>query len=97
VTVVSGVDAGITPAKPHGILARAVASLAAGGMPGAGALASATSAAARVCGVGDRTGRLAPGLDADLLVVDGDPVTDPGALERVRLVVCRGREVPLVP
>jgi imidazolonepropionase-like amidohydrolase len=47
--------------------------------------------------VGDRTGRLAPGLDADLLVVDGDPVTDPGALERVRLVVCRGREVPLVP
>jgi imidazolonepropionase-like amidohydrolase len=97
VTVVSGVDAGITPAKPHGILARAVASLAAGGMPGADALASATSAAARVCGVGDRTGRLAPGLDADLLVVDGDPVTDPGALERVRLVVCRGREVPLVP
>ncbi len=97
VTIVSGVDSGITPAKPHGILARAVASLARGGMPGADALASATSVAARVCGVGDRTGRLAPGLAADLLVADGDPVTDPGALERVRLVVRRGREVSPVP
>jgi imidazolonepropionase-like amidohydrolase len=46
-----------------------------------------------VCGPGDRTGRLAPGLDADLLLVDGDPLADTGALERVRLVVSRGREV----
>jgi imidazolonepropionase-like amidohydrolase len=97
VTVVSGVDAGITPAKPHGILARAVASLVDGGMPAADALASATSVAARVCGLGGRTGRLAPGLLADLLLVDGDPVADPGALERVRLVVSRGREVAAVP
>jgi imidazolonepropionase-like amidohydrolase len=92
VTIVSGVDSGITPAKPHGILARAVASLVSGGMPAADALASATSVAARVCGLGGRTGRLVPGLDADLLLVDGDPVADPGALERVRLVVSRGRE-----
>ncbi len=92
-TIVSGVDSGITPAKPHGILARAVASLTGGGMPAADVLASATSVAARVCGLGDRTGRLAPGLDADLLLVDGDPLADTGALERVRLVVSRGREV----
>lgn len=97
VTVVSGVDAGITPAKPHGVLARAVASLVDGGMPAADALASATSVAARVCGLGSRTGRLAPGLDADLLLVDGDPVADPGALELVRLVVTRGREVVPAP
>ena len=62
-------------------------------MPAADALASATSVAARVCGLGDRTGRLAPGLDADLLLVEGDPLADAGALERVRLVVSRGREV----
>ncbi len=93
VTVVSGVDSGITPAKPHGVLPRAVAALAAAGVPAAGALATATSAAARACGLGDRTGRLAPGLDADLLLVHGDPLTDPLALERVALVVSRGREV----
>ena len=48
-------------------------------------------------GLGGRTGRLAPGLDADLLLVDGDPVADPSALERVRLVVSRGREVAPAP
>ncbi|SNS29673.1 Imidazolonepropionase [Geodermatophilus saharensis] len=93
VRVVSGVDSGVSPAKPHGVLARAVASLAGGGVPAAEALATATSAAARACGLGGRTGRLAPGLDADLLLVHGDPTTDPLALERVALVVSRGREV----
>lgn len=35
---------------------------------------------AQVCGVGDRKGRIAPGYDADLLEVAGDPVADLGAL-----------------
>ncbi|CAA9383025.1 MAG: hypothetical protein AVDCRST_MAG66-437, partial [uncultured Pseudonocardia sp.] len=35
---------------------------------------------AQVCGVGDRKGRVAPGYDADLLAVAGDPVADLGAL-----------------
>jgi imidazolonepropionase-like amidohydrolase len=39
-------------------------------------LASATAVAARHCGLTDRKGRLRPGLDADLLVVDGDPLID---------------------
>jgi imidazolonepropionase-like amidohydrolase len=42
-----------------------------------------------------RTGSLAVGLDADLLVVDGDPLTDITALRDVRLVVSRGRKVVL--
>ncbi|PRY47566.1 imidazolonepropionase-like amidohydrolase [Geodermatophilus tzadiensis] len=93
VAVVSGVDSGISPGKPHGVLPHAVASLVAGGVPPAEALASATGRAARACGLGGRTGRLAPGLDADLLLVDGDPAVDVTALQRVRLVVSRGREV----
>ncbi|SHG21106.1 amidohydrolase family protein [Geodermatophilus nigrescens] len=92
VRLVSGVDSGIAPGKPHGIVARAVASLAAAGVPAADALATATAGAARACGLGHRTGRLAPGLDADLLLVDGDPTRDVAALARVRLVVSRGRE-----
>jgi imidazolonepropionase-like amidohydrolase len=51
----------------------------------------ATGDAATAIGLGDRTGRLRPGYDADLLVVAGDPLTDLQALRRVRLVVARGR------
>ncbi|MGY1652471.1 amidohydrolase family protein [Geodermatophilus sp. SYSU D01119] len=93
VRLVSGVDSGIAPGKPHGIVARAVASLAGAGVLAADALATATAGAARACGLGHRTGRLAPGLDADLLLVDGDPTRDVAALARVRLVVSRGRQL----
>ena len=93
VRLVSGVDAGIAPGKPHGLLPRAVAALAGGGVPAPEALRTATGGAADACGLAGRTGRLAPGLDADLLLVDGDPTTDVDALSRVRLVVSRGREV----
>ncbi|BAL88431.1 putative amidohydrolase [Actinoplanes missouriensis 431] len=51
----------------------------------------ATTGAARLIGLGATTGLIAPGFDADLLVVDGDPLADLGALRRVRLVVARGR------
>jgi imidazolonepropionase-like amidohydrolase len=91
VTFVSGADSGISPAKPHGLLPYAVAHLVEFGVPARVALASATSVAARVCGLGGRTGRLRAGFDADLLVVDGDPTTDVAALRDVRTVVSRGR------
>jgi imidazolonepropionase-like amidohydrolase len=93
VRLVSGVDAGIAPGKPHGLLPWSVAALVAGGVPAADALRTATGGAADGCGLAGRTGRLAPGLDADLLLVDGDPTADVAALLRVRLVVSRGREV----
>ena len=95
VTLVSGVDAGIGPGKRHGLLAYSVAELRECGVTAAEALASATSVAARVCGLGRRTGRLAVGLDADLLLVDGDPLADVTSLLRPRVVVSRGREVTL--
>jgi imidazolonepropionase-like amidohydrolase len=41
----------------------------------AAALAAATSVPARTFGLADR-GRIAPGLRADLLLVDGDPCAD---------------------
>ncbi len=93
VRLVSGSDAGIHPAKPHGVLPHAVAELVLAGVTPAAALASATSSAARACGVHDRTGRLRAGLDADLLIVDGDPTERIADLTRVRVVVARGREV----
>jgi len=93
VVLVGGVDAGINPAKPHGIAAEALVEFVVAGLSTAQALAAGTGLAARVCGLGDRTGRLAIGLDADLLAVVGDPVADITALRDVRLVVSRGREV----
>jgi imidazolonepropionase-like amidohydrolase len=91
VTIVSGVDCGINPAKPHGLVPHSVAELVRCGMTPVAALASATSVAARACGVAEHTGRLRAGLDADLLIVDGDPMTDITALRRVRMVISRGR------
>ena len=80
IRVVSGLDAGATPAKPHGHLWRSVAELVRGGWPVDEALATATSVAAEDCGVD--AGRLAPGALADLLVVDGDVAADVTALGR---------------
>lgn len=89
IRVVSGLDAGATPAKPHGDLWRAVTALVEGGLPIDYALATATSVAADDCGV--PAGRLAAGRRADLLVVDGDLRHDVDALQRPVLVVVRGQ------
>ena len=91
--LISGVDSGINPVKRHGLLPTAIIELAAAGVPPTTALASATGQAARTCGLADRTGRLRPGLDADLLLVDGDPTTDITAIRNTHLVVSRGRRV----
>ena len=55
-------------------------------------IAMATTRAAAALGVGAITGRLAPGYDADLIVVDGDPLSDIAALGRLRRVIARGRD-----
>ena len=95
VALLAGTDAGIGPNKRHGQVAHAVADLVGCGVPLAEALNAATARAARACGLGRRTGRLAAGLDADLLVADGDLTADVTGLQRPRLVVSRGREVEL--
>ncbi|MCA2216934.1 amidohydrolase family protein [Jidongwangia harbinensis] len=91
VPLVAGSDAGIHPAKPHGVLAYAVQELVRSGLPIHAAAAAATSGAAAACGLAGTVGRLRPGLVADLLIVDGDLQHDALALTRVREVVLRGR------
>lgn len=91
--LVSGLDAGAAPPKMHGNLWRSVNDLVEGGYPVTDALMTATSLAAEACGVAERTGRLAAGLDADVLAVDGDLRTDPGALRRPLGVLVRGVDV----
>jgi imidazolonepropionase-like amidohydrolase len=72
-----------------------VSQLAATGYPPDEALRSATSVAADECGLAGVTGRVAPGHEADLLVVDGRPQEDLAALSVPAAVWVRGiRVVP---
>jgi imidazolonepropionase-like amidohydrolase len=94
IPVVCGTDGGIAPPKPHHVLPYGVADLAdIGGYSPIEALRAATSVAAQACGVGARKGRIAPGFDADLLAVEGDPLTDLAALHAVKAVFRSGRQV----
>jgi len=54
-----------------------------------------TSEAARALNIEHETGSLQPPNLADILVVDGDPLRDLGALNRPRLVIARGVPQPL--
>ena len=60
------------------------------GMSKAQALQTATINPARLVGISDRTGSIAVGKEADLLLVDGDVSQDLGALRRVHTVVSDG-------
>ncbi|OJY48949.1 amidohydrolase family protein [Pseudonocardia sp. 73-21] len=91
--VVAGTDAGIAPVKPHGVLPLGLAQLTELGMTPVDALRAGTHVAAQVVGLGDRKGRVAPGFDADLLAVAGDPLADIADLLRPVAVLVGGRSV----
>jgi imidazolonepropionase-like amidohydrolase len=95
VVVVTGVDSGMGPTKRHGNAWRAVAEMVDAGYPAAEALATATSLAADACGLASKTGRLAKGYTADVLIVDGDITSDITALSSPQEVLIRGTRVAL--
>ncbi len=61
------------------------------GMSNMDALLAATSVSARAMGLSDRVGTVAPGMDADLIVLDGNPLDDIRNVSRVRLVMRHGK------
>jgi imidazolonepropionase-like amidohydrolase len=61
------------------------------GQPANDAIVSATSGAAESLGLGDQIGRLATGMEADLVAVEGNPLIDITALRRVVFVMKGGR------
>jgi imidazolonepropionase-like amidohydrolase len=62
-----------------------------GGQPPLEAITSATSLGAEALGMGSQIGAVAPGFQADLIAVDGDPTKDITALRRVVFVMKGGR------
>jgi len=53
------------------------------GLPEAAALRAVTSDAAAILGVGDRLGTLAAGMDADIVLWEGHPISTWGETTRV--------------
>ena len=66
-----------------------------GGMTPRDALIAATKGGPDLIGVGNETGTLVPGKSADLIAVEGDPLVDPTAVQRVDYVMVEGRPIPM--
>jgi imidazolonepropionase-like amidohydrolase len=90
VKIAFGTDAGV---YPHGDNARQFAYMVQYGLTPAQAIRSATSDAAELLGRSKQLGRVAPSLFADLVAVDGDPLQDIRALEKIGFVMKGGVKV----
>lgn len=92
----SNMDDPTTPASvPYGrALQEELELLTGAGMTPAEALQSATSAPAEYFGFSDR-GRIAPGLRADLLLVEGNPVENIADIRKVKKVWIKGEEAKI--
>jgi len=66
-----------------------------GGMTPRDALIAATKGGPELMGLSSQTGTLDPGKSADLIAVEGDPLIDPTAVQRVDYVVVAGRPIPM--
>ena len=96
-TIVAGTDANNEPGAPfsprHGTsLADELGLLVDAGLTPTEAIRSATALPARTFGLNDR-GVIAAGRRADLLLVDGEPTVDIGAIRNVRAVWIAGARV----
>jgi len=87
VRIAFGTDAGV---YPHGENAKQFAYMVKYGMTPLDAIRAATIWAAELLGWSDRVGALEPGMFADLIAVEGNPLEDITRLERVAFVMKGG-------
>jgi hypothetical protein len=87
VTIVAGTDGAV----PGQSLLRTLELFVEAGLTPSEAIASATSVPARFMKVFDTVGSIEAGKRADLLILDGDPLTDISNIRKGRFVVAAGR------
>jgi imidazolonepropionase-like amidohydrolase len=87
VKIAFGSDAAVCP---HGTQAKQFQNMVKLGMKPAAALRAATSVDARLLGLDDKLGMLAPGKIADVIAVPGDPTRDITVMEKVMFVMKDG-------
>jgi imidazolonepropionase-like amidohydrolase len=90
VAVITGVDTEYGPASTSRV-ALEVASFRGLGMTPMDAIRSATAVAAACLGIQQRTGTVVNGMEADLLVVERNPLDDVRALQDAVIVISDGR------
>src|SRR5437868_5165028 len=66
-----------------------------GGMAPRDALIAATKGGPDLMGLSSETGTLDPGKSADLIAVEGDPLVDPTAVQRIDYVMVEGKPIPM--
>ncbi len=87
VKIAFGTDAGVFP---HGDNAREFAYMVEAGMPPLEAIRSATLGAAELLDQSQSLGRIEPGYTADLIAVQGNPLTDITTLQKMAFVMKDG-------
>ncbi|MBI1295648.1 amidohydrolase family protein [bacterium] len=94
VTIAFGTDAG-SPVVGHGVIVPEMKHMVKlGVVPDAyGAIRSATSVSAVLNKLDDKLGTLEAGKLADVIVVDGNPLADLGALEKVKMTYVGGKRM----
>lgn len=92
VTIVAGTDSDYGAAS--GLrMAEEMEEIAAAGLSTREVLQAATTLAARLLNIDDRTGTLASGMEADLLVVEGNPLKELATIRDPLMVISNGRIV----
>ena len=87
VKIAFGTDAGVSK---HGRNADEFEAMVKYGMPPVEALKAATVNAADLLGLASEVGTIEPGKSADIIAVDGDPLSDVRLLKQVDFVMARG-------
>jgi len=88
VKIAFGTDSGVSP---HGGNAGEFALMVKAGMPAMEAIQSATMGGAALLQIEDQLGSVEAGKIADLIAVNGDPLSDISSLERVTFVMKEGQ------
>jgi len=93
VTLVTGSDAGNALVLHGPTIEREVELWVEAGLPPEVALQAATFNAARLLGAAERIGIIQEGRDANLLLVNGDPLKDIKQIESIEMVVLKGERI----